>query len=375
MPACKDMHQSIPYSLGNAKKTGENLIFGILYVLISTRYNGRERTHMEKFQANLRAYRSELKGIAILWIVFFHAQLGLSGILGGIQQIGYGGVDLFFFLSGFGLYHSLAKDGDPRRYLLRRARRLLPAYLPFCCVWLCVMLPLYRFGPVQSLRTVTGNLFMLGFFAEAPAMINWYISALALFLLLAPVMAGFLSKSKKQSRSAVLLILWLFAAGLCFIGTEQYMALSRLPVFALGMFFALPAIDSRTNKLFVPLAWFSFVVGMLLLWFCFTFLPEALNVYGMYWHPFILIAPAMCAGLGALFHKLQKTAALFAPLRAIGNASFEIFLFNAWIEVLGKHFHLAKTPLEWLLWSIGSVVVGCLYHEVVKVCTKRVAHT
>ncbi|MCI5957539.1 MAG: acyltransferase family protein [Clostridiales bacterium] len=335
----------------------------------------RERTLTKEFQANLRLYRSELKGIAILWVVFFHAQLGLSGVLGFIQQIGYGGVDLFFFLSGFGLYHSLVKDSEPRRYLLRRARRLLPAYLPFCCIWLCVMLPLYRFGTVQSLRTAAGNLFMLGFFANVPAMINWYISALALSLLLAPLMAGFLSQSARQLQSVAYLIVGLFAMGLCFIGTEQYMAIARLPIFALGMAAALPAFEDRKQKRFAPLVWLGFLLGMLLLLLSFTFFPEALNTYGMYWHPFLLIAPAICAGFCAFFHKVQKAAALFAPLRVIGNASFEIFLFNAWIEVLGKRFHLAQTPLEWLLWSIGSIAVGCLYHEVVKACSKRVKRT
>lgn len=235
---------------------------------------------MKAFQANLRLYRSELKGIAILWVVFFHAQLGLSGVLGFIQQIGYGGVDLFFFLSGFGLYHSLAKDSDPRRYLLRRARRLLPAYLPFCCIWLCVMLPLYRFGTVQSLRTAAGNLFMLGFFANVPAMINWYISALALSLLLAPLMAGFLSQNARQLQSAAYLIVGLFAMGLCFIGTEQYMAIARMPIFALGMAAALPAFEDRKQKRFAPLAWLGFLVGMLLLLLSFAFFPKALNTYG-----------------------------------------------------------------------------------------------
>ena len=43
---------------------------------------------MENFQTNLRAYRNELKGAAMLWVVFFHARFGLSGFLGFIQQIG-----------------------------------------------------------------------------------------------------------------------------------------------------------------------------------------------------------------------------------------------------------------------------------------------
>ena len=37
-------------------------------------------------RADLRAFRDELKGLAILWVVFFHAQLGLSGILYEVQK-------------------------------------------------------------------------------------------------------------------------------------------------------------------------------------------------------------------------------------------------------------------------------------------------
>ena len=87
---------------------------------------------MPAIRRYLSASRNELKGIAILWVVLFHAQLGLSGLGYQIQRIGYGGVDLFFFLSGFGLYHSLERSSDLRGYLKRRCERLLPSYLPFC---------------------------------------------------------------------------------------------------------------------------------------------------------------------------------------------------------------------------------------------------
>ena len=60
---------------------------------------------METIRKNLSVYRNELKGLAILWVVFFHARLGLEGFLYQVQRIGYGGVDIFFFMSGFGLYH------------------------------------------------------------------------------------------------------------------------------------------------------------------------------------------------------------------------------------------------------------------------------
>ncbi len=329
---------------------------------------------MRRIQQYLSRSRNELKGLAILWVVFSHARLGLGGFWGDVQRIGYGGVDIFFFLSGFGLWHSLCKDADMGRYLKRRAQRLLPAYLPFCVVWLCVMLPLYGFGTVQAVRTAMGNLFMIGFFADAPAMINWYVSALAVSLLLAPCAYALLAGARAPRRCALLLVAASFAMGLCFIGTETYMAVSRLPVFLLGMAAAMPAAEKPQSRvLLTGTGLAAFAAGIAALQLCFARFPQALNDYGMYWHPFVLVAPALCAGLGWFFFKTQRFGKAFLPLRVLGKASFEIFLFNAWIEVLGKRFGLMQTPFAWALWSVGSILAGCLYHWVVAACIKRVA--
>lgn len=322
---------------------------------------------MRRVQQSIGAYRDQIKGVAILWVVFFHAQLGLDGLLYEVQKIGYGGVDLFFFLSGFGLWYSLSRDGDTGRYLVRRARRLLPAYLPFCVLWLCVMLPLYGLGTVQSVRVAAGNLLMIGFFAGTPAMINWYVSALAASLLAAPLIYSLMMRGSRPRLRALLIAAVCFLGGLCFIGTEAYMAVSRFPVFVLGMAAAVPARRDGGGQTALAGA-IAALAGLCVLFVCFFRFPEMLNTYGMYWHPFILIAPAMCAGLGWLFAKAGRKLVL---LRALGRASFEIFLFNAWVEVLGKRFGLADGPLSWLLWSVGSVLAGLGYHFVVERCMQR----
>lgn len=322
-------------------------------------------------QQHLRAYRDELKGLAILWVVFFHAQLGLSGVLGTVQKIGYGGVDVFLFLSGFGLYHSLEQSQQLGPYLKRRALRLLPAYLPFCLLWLCVMLPLYGLGTVQSVRMAMGNLFMLGYFAGVP-MINWYVSALAVSLLVAPVLHAVLHGAKRLLVTAAVLLSVCFAIGLTFVGTDSYMAVSRLPIFVLGMLTAMPQKKPLGWKRSVFLGLACFGGGLCILLVTYARFPELLNTYGMYWHPFVLIVPPLCAGLGVVLHKLNA-GRFFAPLRCLGRASFEIFLFNAWVEVLGKKFGLAHTPVEWAMWSLISIAVGCAYHWVVVAACKRVA--
>lgn len=49
-------------------------------------------------------------GIAILWIVLYHSNINFGAthyffFFDAIKSVGYGGADLFFFLSGFGLVY------------------------------------------------------------------------------------------------------------------------------------------------------------------------------------------------------------------------------------------------------------------------------
>lgn len=313
---------------------------------------------MKNVQQLISRYRDETKGIAILWVVFFHAQLGLNGFLYEIQKIGYGGVDLFFFLSGYGLYHSLSKG--TKGYLARRARRILPAYLPFCLVWLAVMIPLSNLSFGQSVKTVLGNVFMVGYFFDAPLMINWYVSALAVSLLLAPALYACLKPGRLYWLRAAVLLAGMYLFGLLFVGNVKYMAVSRLPVFALGMIFAGP--HNRRSEKWTPAA--LCVLGLIALGallMCFRLRPEWLLRRGMYWHPFALIAPALCIGLG--WGLKYVPARCLVPLRKLGGASFEIFLFNVWAELLGKKYGMGGSAANWILLTTASIALGLAYHH------------
>lgn len=323
---------------------------------------------MHTIQCCLRSCRDEIKGVAILWVVFFHAQLGLSGFWYDVQKIGYGGVDIFFFLSGFGLYHSLSRDTDLGRYFMRRAARLLPAYWPFCLVWLAVMIPLSGMGIASAVRTTAGNLLMTAFFSDAPLQINWYVSALAASLIAAPILYTCLRDGKGYWKRAGWLMMSVFVLGLAFVDHKLYMAVSRLPVMILGMIFARP-FGKQHRGVTASLA-VAALAGLAVLMICFERFPEMLGTYALYWHPFVLITPGLCAGIGWLFARLPGVVR--APFRVLGAASFEIFLFNVWLEVLGKSYGLADTPLSWALWSVGSIAAGLLYHEAVTAFLKKV---
>lgn len=89
----------------------------------------------------LSKYRSELMGIAIIWIVLFHSNISapdnffLRALWYLFVSFGGGiGVDTFFILSGFGLFYSLEYVDYKlvRRgwgWIVKRMKRILPSYL------------------------------------------------------------------------------------------------------------------------------------------------------------------------------------------------------------------------------------------------------
>lgn len=62
--------------------------------------------------ASLSRYRGVLMGIAIIMIVLFHVALPRSSAFFGLKRMGNMGVDIFFFLSGIGLWFAWTKRPD-----------------------------------------------------------------------------------------------------------------------------------------------------------------------------------------------------------------------------------------------------------------------
>ena len=96
----------------------------------------------------LSSYRGALMGVAIIWVMLYHLGDIDVSVIRVIFGVGYGGVDIFLFLSGFGLYFSLSKkENSLTRYYKKRFCRVLPEF------WL-YLLVLFFLGMDFSFRSV-----------------------------------------------------------------------------------------------------------------------------------------------------------------------------------------------------------------------------
>lgn len=76
---------------------------------------------------DISRHRDALMGVAMLWVMSFHYRLQTPFIC-KFAGYGYTGVDVFFFLSGLGLYFSMRKNEDTRLFYWKRMKRIFPLF-------------------------------------------------------------------------------------------------------------------------------------------------------------------------------------------------------------------------------------------------------
>lgn len=317
-------------------------------------------------------YKGVLMGIAILIVVYGHLFYYHSGLteyqyLNVSQWYTVGSVDIFLFLSGFGIYHSLKKNGDPLAFAERRFSRLLPSYIPFIIIYCGFMLWAGQMNKWQAL----GNLTTFGWWTRMGAQFNWYIPTLIMLYLLSPLMFGVIEKYGRKSLFLIGLFILLDAA--C-VDTSLMMGVSRFPVYFLGMYLgAEAAADKAPSKRHLILAGVMAVLSMVGFFFLVVYRPNWLSKYGFWWHPFLLSTPGCLYFTTWLLEKQDKwvvTRQLNRGLNFLGGKSFEIYLCHLLVYEAGLYFGV-QGWVRWIILAVLGLLVGVGYAKLIEIMTSR----
>ncbi|MGO5523164.1 acyltransferase family protein [Phocaeicola plebeius] len=173
-----------------------------------------------------------LFAVACIWIFFrhtFYYNQYSYGVIDPIIQIGDCGVDIFMFLSGYGLFFSYNNNPNPFIFYKKRVWRIIPT----------VMILLIAFAITESIfRDSTTKYFNLSYWFYQIYSNYWYIGAILLFYAIFPIIYA---SAIRQTALTLFLSLIISLGGIILLDMGNNAAFkqlivyfARLPIFVIG---------------------------------------------------------------------------------------------------------------------------------------------
>lgn len=282
-------------------------------------------------------HRSFLMGISMVSIMFFHQNWMHGFFFDFMHQVGHLGVDVFTFLSGWGIYHSL-QHNTAKLYYRNRLIRLLPSCL--LIGWLQILMDqvgidgMYDTQAHYLMRTI--------------GMFKWYILALLLYYFLAPYVHSIQSKFKCMHLLLGLSVLISFVFDNISSDTDIYafviisFVLQRLPAFLFGMWIAQNPIQlspfCKLCGLLVYLGTMNYVLsGMINQWWY-----GSLYVIILFALPFMLYVLVAVSKVVSMINK---------PISWLGLYTLETYLWHEFVfeaaeNCMGQLYHVLLFPVS-----------------------------
>ena len=315
-------------------------------------------------------YKAHLMGIAVMIVVYGHLLYYHSGLM-NYEDLNFtewytlGSVEMFMFISGFGIYQSLRKNRDAWTFYGRRLGRLLPSFLPVMLAWCGVNL---LAGKVR-LGEAVGNLTAMGWWFQTGNQFNWYVPAILVLYLLSPLLFDCIQKKKTAWAFGALVIL--NVAGW---RSNLLMAVSRFPTYFLGMYFGSRyAAGQVPTKKQVAIWSVLGVAAMAVMPYFFLIGRKYLWYYGMYWNLFFVSTP-LCMFLTTKLLEAQGRTRIGRGINKVwaflGTRSFEIYLCHLALYDSCLKLHIQGWP-QWIAIAALGTAIGIAFHQVVEVCTAK----
>ncbi|SHF41315.1 Peptidoglycan/LPS O-acetylase OafA/YrhL, contains acyltransferase and SGNH-hydrolase domains [Dysgonomonas macrotermitis] len=178
-------------------------------------------------------YRTQLMGFAMLWIVIYHMPLVFYvPLISEIKWMGFSGVDIFFLVSGLGIYFSWTKNPSTKDFLKKRLLRIFSLYIPISLVIQIYLIYSLHY-PVNSIFYVLTTVdfwFPKGNEYYTP----WFIPAICLMYFITPIFLK-ITSNKTMFRNVCLACISIIILSILFPNflTE---AITRFPNYFLGIY-------------------------------------------------------------------------------------------------------------------------------------------
>lgn len=190
----------------------------------------------------ISSFRTEIMGLAILLIMLFHL---------GVLPFGECGVDIFLFLSGFSMYHSLSKNSNVVQFYKKRVLRILPAYF-------IVAMPYFAIK-ASSMGDFLMKITNLGIVMYGVMDGWWFVTMILLCYLIAPIIYKMFDKLNVGGQFCIFITLLIVCIGIGENFERIRIFIVRFPAFLLGMSLGFDKFTSKRSFVY-----FEIIVAVML---------------------------------------------------------------------------------------------------------------
>ena len=322
-------------------------------------------------------HRSVLMGVAALWIYVFHMMPpGLLEAYPGwwqsvwfLRAAGFCGVDMFLFLSGFGLYYHFSRHPinslqDCLTFYKQRFSKIYQVFLPFTLIF-----AVYN---NWTIRDLIRRLFAYNQLTSYVYDFCWYVVCILVFYLLVPGFMYLYRKAGKWGGAATVAVCCGYIFGIWYfrdhLRWDLFAIYNRLPVFLLGI----PAGELAKKERKIGLFGWIIGAGLLSVGAWLSFRLNSLTMDGIVPSTNalvnVLFAPGLILILSGFFERVQRLKPAEWGMQVIaffGTVSFEFYLMQEWyvrcysMPVTGMQQLMAfvlMTAFAWLLQKMSRFI-------------------
>lgn len=312
----------------------------------------------------LSKYRAQLMGVAILLVALFHCTVEhASEAFDLICFSGDMGVDIFFLVSGVGMYYAYQKKPTWKEFYIKRLLRIIPAWSIVNLIVLFSTHTISNMDWVEFFKYMTGISFWLD-----GNLYFWYVPAIFCFYLLTPFFMKFYKENKMKAYFGIGIV-WALMLGIVVITRKAnyFIFLLRWPVYFVGVLlgeWSFKQVECKKKNIVVC----GIVVTV------FWALLEVLKLnlgrpFMRYEYKYILyffLSISLCI---LLVYSMDKVRYEFPILKFMGSITLEVYLLHEFLlrKITG---YIGYVPFDSLgiifniLVFIGTVIIAWMFHKI-----------
>ena len=302
-----------------------------------------------------------LRAVAALSVAFYH----LGNHAGISFEVGAAGVDLFFVISGFIMWTvTIGRKSDPGSFMLDRVTRIAPPYILLTV--LVFLIARYVPSVFPNMRTSVSHTVQSMLFiphtdpygTSYPVIVaGWTLNYELFFYAVFAIMLFLPARMRLHASTAILILLVVIGLSL---GPALPVAKAYTSPLLLEFCAGLWLGAAWTDRRLPAVRWGAGGVlaggAGLVLWQVLQGTDPGL------WRAFVWGIPAVFVVGGALTIERHETLRQFRPLLLLGNASYSIYLINAFTTAAAwRLMHGSSVQVYYIVGMLLAVAGGLLF--------------